>query len=107
MNWLWNETSGVHLAQFVCNVEPSFPSFSPRFFLPCLLLSPSFFLFLRASTPPHPQILAAPWNTTHHFVNAMKGKYQLSVSGPADPTGCGEGFSYTRLNTKVRVGGVG
>jgi len=32
----------------------------------------------------------------------MKGKYQLSVSGPADPTGCGEGFSYTRLNTRVR-----
>ena len=31
----------------------------------------------------------------------MKGKYQLSVSGPADPTGCGEGFSYTRLNPKV------
>uniref|UniRef100_A0A1X7TS07 Bromo domain-containing protein n=1 Tax=Amphimedon queenslandica TaxID=400682 RepID=A0A1X7TS07_AMPQE len=30
----------------------------------------------------------------------MKGKYQLSVSGPADPTGCGEGFSYTRLNPK-------
>ena len=44
---------------------------------------------------------AAPWNTTHHFINASKGKYQLSVSGPADPTGCGEGFSYTRLNSKV------
>lgn len=48
-----------------------------------------------------PQVRAAPWNTTHHFINAMKGKYQLSVSGPADPTGCGEGFSYTRLNTRV------
>lgn len=47
------------------------------------------------------QVRAAPWNTTHHFINASKGKYQLSVSGPADPTGCGEGFSYTRLNTKV------
>ena len=47
------------------------------------------------------QLRAAPWNTTHHFINASKGKYQLSVSGPADPTGCGEGFSYTRLNTKV------
>lgn len=33
----------------------------------------------------------------------MKGKYQLSVSGPADPTGCGEGFSYTRLNTRVSL----
>lgn len=47
------------------------------------------------------QVRAAPWNTTHHFINASKGKYQLSVSGPADPTGCGEGFSYTRLNSKV------
>lgn len=25
----------------------------------------------------------------------------MSVSGPADPTGCGEGFSYSRLTTKV------
>ena len=49
------------------------------------------------------QVRAAPWNTTHHFINASKGKYQLSVSGPADPTGCGEGFSYSRLNTKVTV----
>ena len=47
------------------------------------------------------QIRAAPWNTTHHFINAMKDKYQLSVRGPADPTGCGEGFSYTRLNPKA------
>ena len=78
------------------------------FFLPHLLPSLSYtFLSFPSSTSPHPQILAAPWNTTHHFVNAMKGKYQLSVSGPADPTGCGEGFSYTRLNTKVRVGSVG
>ena len=49
----------------------------------------------------HVQVRGAPWNTTHHFINAMKGKYQLSVTGPVDPTGCGEGFSYTRLNTKV------
>ena len=47
------------------------------------------------------QIRAAPWNTTHSFINAMRGKYQLSVNGPADPTGCGEGFSYTRMNTRV------
>jgi transcription initiation factor TFIID subunit 1 len=51
------------------------------------------------------EVRAAPWNTTHHFINAMKGKYQLSVSGPADPTGCGEGFSYTRLNTRRETGG--
>ena len=29
--------------------------------------------------------------------------YQLSVSGPADPTGCGEGFFYSRLTTKVNA----
>ncbi|CAI8041551.1 Transcription initiation factor TFIID subunit 1 [Geodia barretti] len=51
------------------------------------------------------EVRAAPWNTTHHFINAMKGKYQLSITGPADPTGCGEGFSYTRLNTRRETGG--
>lgn len=53
------------------------------------------------------QVRAAPWSTTHHFINASKGKYQLSVTGPADPTGCGEAFSYTRLNSKVKGCGSG
>ena len=56
---------------------------------------------IHVHTPARVQVRGAPWNTTHHFINAMKGKYQLSVTGPVDPTGCGEGFSYTRLNTKV------
>lgn len=30
----------------------------------------------------------------------MRGKCQLAVSGPADPTGCGEGFSYVRVPNK-------
>ncbi len=65
-------------------------------------LPPSLPPSLSPSLPPSlPQIRSAPWNTTHHFINAMKGKYQLSVNGPADPTGCGEGFSYTRLNPRV------
>ena len=62
------------------------------------VVSLPFTIFFRLPTP---QLRAAPWNTTHHFINASKGKYQLSVSGPADPTGCGEAFSYTRLNSKV------
>lgn len=30
----------------------------------------------------------------------MKGKCQLAVTGSADPTGCGEGFSYVRVPNK-------
>jgi transcription initiation factor TFIID subunit 1 len=50
------------------------------------------------------EILAAPWNTTKHFINAMKGKYLLQINGPADPTGIGEGFSYIRTSSKTTVG---
>ena len=42
----------------------------------------------------------APWNTTRAFISAMKGKCLLDLTGVADPTGAGEGFSY------VKVGGV-
>ena len=52
------------------------------------------------------EILAAPWNTTKHFINAMKGRYLLQINGPADPTGIGEGFSYIRASTKTNVGKV-
>jgi len=38
-------------------------------------------------------------------VEAIKGKHQLQVTGPADPTGCGEGFSYTKM-PKVTSGKV-
>ena len=50
-------------------------------------------------------MLCAPWNTTKAFVEAMKGKHQLQVTGPADPTGCGEGFSYTKM-PKITPGKV-
>ena len=30
----------------------------------------------------------------------MRGKCQLAVTGAADPTGCGEGFSYVRVPNK-------
>lgn len=47
------------------------------------------------------EILAAPWNTTSAYIAAAKGKCKLQVTGFADPTGCGEGFSYVRLPKSV------
>jgi transcription initiation factor TFIID subunit 1 len=46
------------------------------------------------------EVKAAPWNTTRAFISAMKGKCLLQLAGVADPTGCGEGFSYVRIPNK-------
>lgn len=46
------------------------------------------------------EVKAAPWNTTRAFISAMKGKCLLQLTGIADPTGCGEGFSYVRIPNK-------
>ncbi|VDP35398.1 unnamed protein product [Soboliphyme baturini] len=46
------------------------------------------------------EIKCAPWNTTRAYISASKGKCLLDLSGVADPTGCGEGFSYVRLSSK-------
>lgn len=46
------------------------------------------------------EILSAPWNTTRAFISAMKGKCLLSLNGVADPSGCGEGFSYIKVPNK-------
>ncbi|XP_059489774.1 transcription initiation factor TFIID subunit 1 isoform X2 [Neocloeon triangulifer] len=46
------------------------------------------------------EIKVAPWNTTRAYVQAMKNKCLLQLTGPADPTGCGEGFSYVRVPNK-------
>ncbi|XP_033954801.1 transcription initiation factor TFIID subunit 1 isoform X2 [Pseudochaenichthys georgianus] len=46
------------------------------------------------------EVRTAPWNTTRAFISAMKGKCLLEVSGVADPTGCGEGFSYVKVPNK-------
>lgn len=46
------------------------------------------------------EVKAAPWNTTRAFISAMKGKCLLQLTGVADPTGCGEGFSYVRIPNK-------
>lgn len=46
------------------------------------------------------EVKTAPWNTTRAFISAMKGKCLLQLTGVADPTGCGEGFSYVRVPNK-------
>ncbi|CAL8132278.1 unnamed protein product [Orchesella dallaii] len=48
------------------------------------------------------ELKTAPWNTTRECLLAMQGKYLLEVSGSADPTGCGEGFSYVRRPLQKR-----
>ncbi|GLH03339.1 Transcription initiation factor TFIID subunit 1 [Gryllus bimaculatus] len=46
------------------------------------------------------EVKVAPWNTTRAFIQAVQGKCLLQLTGPADPTGCGEGFSYVREPNK-------
>lgn len=40
------------------------------------------------------EVKAAPWNLTRGYIQALSGKCLLDLTGPVDPTGCGEGFSY-------------
>lgn len=49
------------------------------------------------------EIKVAPWNTTRAYIQAAKKKCLLQLTGPADPTGCGEGFSYIRISNKPVV----
>ncbi|XP_012287016.1 transcription initiation factor TFIID subunit 1 [Orussus abietinus] len=49
------------------------------------------------------EIKVAPWNTTRAYIQAMRGKCLLQLAGPADPTGCGEGFSYVRVPNKPTI----
>ncbi|KAK7072813.1 Transcription initiation factor TFIID subunit 1 [Halocaridina rubra] len=46
------------------------------------------------------EIKVAPWHTTRAYIQAVRGKCLLQLTGPADPTGCGEGFSYIRIPNK-------
>ncbi|CAD5209353.1 unnamed protein product [Bursaphelenchus xylophilus] len=46
------------------------------------------------------EIKCAPWNTSRAFIAATKGKCLLDQTGVADPTGCGQGFSYVRVSAK-------
>ncbi|XP_044006030.1 transcription initiation factor TFIID subunit 1-like [Aphidius gifuensis] len=49
------------------------------------------------------EVQAAPWNTTRTYIQSLKGKCLLQLTGPADPTGIGEGFSYIRVPNKPIV----
>ncbi|KAK0416026.1 hypothetical protein QR680_012256 [Steinernema hermaphroditum] len=46
------------------------------------------------------EIKCAPWNTTRCFIQSSKGRCLLDQTGIADPTGCGQGFSYVRVSSK-------
>ncbi|CRK95113.1 CLUMA_CG008591, isoform A [Clunio marinus] len=46
------------------------------------------------------EVKVAPWNTTRAYMQASRGRCILQLNGPADPTGCGEGFSYVRMPNK-------
>ena len=50
------------------------------------------------------EVKAAPWNTTRSYIDAVKGRCLLDLNGVADPTGCGEGFSYIKIPNKPQVG---
>ncbi|GFO30868.1 transcription initiation factor tfiid subunit [Plakobranchus ocellatus] len=56
-----------------------------------------------AQTKIDDEIRAAPWNTTRAYISAMKGKCLLQLTGLADPTGCGEGFSYIKVPNKPQT----
>ncbi|CAO1324311.1 unnamed protein product [Diamesa serratosioi] len=49
------------------------------------------------------EVRAAPWNTTKAYLESLKGKCILQLHGPADPTGCGEGFSYVKLSKRNQI----
>ncbi|KAF1769961.1 hypothetical protein GCK72_001778 [Caenorhabditis remanei] len=46
------------------------------------------------------EIKCAPWNTTRAFMASQREKCLLDQTGIADPTGCGQGFSYVRVSQK-------
>ena len=46
------------------------------------------------------EVRAAPWNTTRAYLAAQRGGCFLELHGPADPTGCGEAFSYSKTSAK-------
>ena len=47
------------------------------------------------------EIKCAPWHTTRAYVQAIKGRCLLQLTGPADPTGpAQEGFSYVKIPIK-------
>ena len=43
------------------------------------------------------ELLLAPWSLSANFQGFKHGRWQLALRGPADPSGRGEAYSYTRL----------
>lgn len=43
------------------------------------------------------ELRMAPWRVSRDFIDCVNKKCLLYISGPADPTGCKEGFAYLRL----------
>lgn len=64
------------------------------------VLAPKVIFRLYETFRTYHQVKVAPWNTTRAYIQAMRGKCLLQLTGPADPTGCGEGFSYVRVPNK-------
>ncbi|VEL09733.1 unnamed protein product [Protopolystoma xenopodis] len=46
------------------------------------------------------EVRAAPWHTTRAYLASQRGGCFLELHGAADPTGCGEAFSYSRTSAK-------
>ncbi|CAF0755218.1 unnamed protein product [Didymodactylos carnosus] len=46
------------------------------------------------------EVKCAPWHTTKAYLDSLKGKCWLQLSGVADPTGTGEAFSFVRISAK-------
>ena len=48
-----------------------------------------------------PEIRLSPWHLSSNFRNALAGKLILDLTGPADPSHCGAGFSFLRLPQRM------
>ncbi|ADM12397.1 transcription initiation factor TFIID subunit TAF1 [Encephalitozoon intestinalis ATCC 50506] len=46
------------------------------------------------------EMVPPPWCLSRNFVNACNGRGLLELSGPGDPTGIGEGFSFRKIRLK-------
>eukprot|EP00039_Didymoeca_costata_P014306 m.229866 g.229866 ORF g.229866 m.229866 type:complete len:1306 (-) comp15993_c0_seq1:6139-10056(-) len=49
------------------------------------------------------ELRMAPWRVTADFIAHLQGKCLMYITGPAEPTGAGEGFAYLRKPNKPAV----
>ena len=50
------------------------------------------------------ELQLTPWTLTANFHAYKHGRCLLTLRGAADPSGCGEGHAYTKLNVRERLG---